>query len=198
MWHVPPNALVLLIWRDFDGNIYQTFKRRPALTATPPLSCSFGISAMPCEATTVEDLPCLSLNEEAWLEACIEAWIRSEEAGTDVGEMAIRQWIHKHWPGFLRARWMEHLLGIRRWTELRSDDFGLLKKVPQHQHHLLNPIVDRLLSGWENLNFATWCVRECSLPETDDILDLVARIDINSGRMRCDFENKFPSRSPNN
>src|SRR4051794_23824878 len=53
-------------------------------------------------------------------------WIRSEEAGHDLGEAAIRRWVKEHWWGYLRARWLEHLQGKRFWLELDRGDFGLL------------------------------------------------------------------------
>src|SRR6516165_4111811 len=57
------------------------------------------------------------------LEALRFKWIESEKAGCDLGEEAIRKWVQKHWSGYLRSKWLEHLQGIRFWVELDSDDF---------------------------------------------------------------------------
>ena len=145
-----------------------------------------------------ENVPRSYLKEQAWIEACREAWIRSEEAGCDVGRDAICQWIHKHWPGFLRSRWLEHIMGIRQWAELRSSDFGILRRVPSHQLYLLNPILDQLKSGGECLTLAKWCVRERDIVERDAILDLLTLIDVNSCRMRCDFADEYIERLADN
>src|SRR5688572_32284212 len=97
-----------------------------------------------------------SLHEEAWREACRERWYRSEEAGTDVGDGAVRQWVHQHWPGFLRARWIEHLLGERFWLELDREDFGLSRRVSADLRPLLDEILTRLGHGDENLDILVW------------------------------------------
>src|SRR4051812_42080788 len=82
-----------------------------------------------------------SLYEEAWQEACRERWYRSEEAGTDMGDEAVRQWVRRHWRGFRRARWLEHLAGERFWLELPREEFGRLAEVPADQGPLLAEIL---------------------------------------------------------
>jgi hypothetical protein len=138
-----------------------------------------------------ENVPRLSLREQSLREANDEAWIRSEEAGCDVGNDAIRQWIHKHWPGFLRARWLEHLYGTRYWAELSGKDFGILRDMLVDMQPLLDEIVSRLLCGGENLTLTTWYVRERDVAERRRILDLLTRIDVNSCRLRCHFADKY-------
>ena len=53
----------------------------------------------------------LSVQEVGIVEAMRHKWIESEKAGHDLGEIAIRCWVHEHWHGFLRAKWLEHLEG---------------------------------------------------------------------------------------
>jgi len=101
-----------------------------------------------------------SLREDSWQEACRERWYRSEEAGTDVGESAVRQWVRQHLPGFLRARWIEHLLGERFWVELDRADFGRLATVPAGQKPLLDEVLERVRRGDENLDILRWARRE--------------------------------------
>jgi hypothetical protein len=61
-------------------------------------------------------------------EAMRHKWIESEKAGRDLGEPALLNWVQRHWHGFLRARWLEHLEGKTFWIELDQDDYGLLQR----------------------------------------------------------------------
>src|SRR3954454_962177 len=70
---------------------------------------------------------CLSVHDQGEEEAKRYKWIESEKAGRDLGEAAIINWVHQHWNGFLRARWLEHLQGRTFWIELDHNDFGLLQ-----------------------------------------------------------------------
>src|SRR4051794_31103790 len=70
----------------------------------------------------------LSVYVESEREALEYKWIESEKAGRDLGEKAIQSWVQKHWWGYLRARWMEHLEGKAFWVELDRGDFGLLQR----------------------------------------------------------------------
>src|SRR5690349_11037556 len=115
-----------------------------------------GTSVMSTDMLVSANVECRSLKEEAWNEACTEKYYRSLEAGRDVGETAIRNWVHKHWPGFLRARWIEHMQGIRFWVELDRDEFGLLKQTPVDVRPLLDRIIEMLKCGAENLDILVW------------------------------------------
>ncbi len=87
-------------------------------------------------------------------------WIESEKAGHDLGEMAVRHWVQKHWWGYLRARWLEHLQGRRFWVELDRGDFGLLQRDFQDQSILLDRILDRIKAGQENpLDIILWALQ---------------------------------------
>src|SRR5438477_8780518 len=93
---------------------------------------------------------------ESELEALKYKWIESEKAGHDLGESAIRRWVQNHWWGYLRARWLEHLQGMRFWVELDRGDFGLLLRRFQENQLLLDRILDRLKAGQENLDIIRW------------------------------------------
>src|SRR5919198_395504 len=104
------------------------------------------LSAIPVDET----VECRSLAEESWLEALRERWYQSERAGRDVGEIAIRHWVHRHWPGFVRARWIEHMLGERFWVELGRHEFGILRDTPVN----LRPLLDSIITHRFRCSFA--------------------------------------------
>jgi hypothetical protein len=113
-------------------------------------------------------------------------WIRSEEAGHDLGEAAIRRWVKEHWWGYLRARWLEHLQGKRFWVELDRGDFGLLQRQFRDDPLLLDRILDRLKEGAENLDILVWC-RDWNLP-IDPVINILEALDINSRRLSHRFD----------
>src|SRR5437660_12143223 len=92
-----------------------------------------------------ENVEFRSLHEDSWDEALREKLYQSERAGRDVGEEAIRYWVHVHWPGFLRARWIEHMLGIRFWVELRREEFGILRDPPVELRPLRDCVIEQLI-----------------------------------------------------
>ena len=140
---------------------------------------------IPAEADAC--IVCLSLTEESWREALAERWIRSCEAGCDLGNRIMQQWVHDHWPGFLRARWLDHILGLRFWSELDRTEFGLLTQTPSERLCLLNEIVERLRRLAENLDVIRWAHKEKSPEDQRIVLDLLLIINVNSRRMRCHF-----------
>lgn len=113
-------------------------------------------------------------------------WIESEKAGFDLGECAIRRWVKDHWCGYLRARWLEHLQGIRFWVELDRGDFGLLQRRFQDQDPLLDRILDRLKDGQENLDVIIWAL-DWSVP-MEQVINILEALDINSRRLAHRFE----------
>ena len=92
--------------------------------------------------------------------------------GGHVGDEAVRRWVRRHWPGFRRARWLEHLAGERFWVELDRADFGRLAQVPADQRLLLSEIVERMRHGDENLDIVRWARREKTPAEQKVILEL--------------------------
>jgi hypothetical protein len=140
------------------------------------------LSAIPVDET----VECRSLAEESWLEALRERWYQSEKAGRDVGESAIRHWVHRHWPGFVRARWIEHMLGERFWVELGRHEFGILRDTPVDLRPLLDSIIAQLKCGAENLDIVCWARRRCQ-DERQAVHQLLGAINVNAHRFRCSF-----------
>jgi hypothetical protein len=147
-----------------------------------------------CSPAVMESRPSLlrlSLHDLSALEAQQFKWIASEQAGRDLGPLAIRKWVHEHWNGFLRARWLEHLHGRTFWIELKHDDFGLLER-EFHGSPYIDVILDRVKDGQENLDIICWAI-EGNLPmwEVDDILEILEALDINSRRIECEVEKRL-------
>ena len=122
---------------------------------------------------------------------CIEEenrhkWIESQKAGYDLGEGCIRDWVKRHWMGYLRARWVEHLQGKEFWVELDRGDFGLLQREFIDQKELLDSILDQLKSGKENLHVIFWAVTS-GIP-TAPVHEILEALDVNSRRLRHRFE----------
>jgi len=122
----------------------------------------------------------LSVRDRGSEEARRYKWIESEKAGRDLGDSAIRRWVHEHWNGFLRARWLEHLQGRTFWIELDHNDFGLLEREFQDSR-LIEEILSLLKAGKENLNVLTWAI-DNRLP-MDEVLVILEALDINSRRI---------------
>ncbi|MGL6077006.1 MAG: hypothetical protein ACRC8S_22855 [Fimbriiglobus sp.] len=113
-------------------------------------------------------------------------WIESEKAGRDLGEAAIQGWVHQHWSGYLRARWLEHLQGKTFWVELDRGDFGLLQLDFTNHKQLLDDIVQLLKDGHENLDVLLWAMRS-KLP-LEPVRQILEALDINSRRLAHKFE----------
>jgi hypothetical protein len=128
------------------------------------------------------------MNEEARQEAERFKWIESERAGRDLGEEAIRQWIARHWSGYVRARVLDHLAGTRLWAELPREEFGILPRAFPESTELVRVIVKQLAAGADNLTVISWAV------ETSQPMDLVSKIlqaiDINQYHGRFRFPNE--------
>lgn len=130
-----------------------------------------------------------SVEEVSWQEAKAFKWIASQQAGCDLGEPAIQLWINKHWSGFLRSRWIEHLQGKRCWLELGEEDFGLLNREFNDQQSLLNPIVSYLIDGKENLEIIAWAVS--SQVPVDAIVRILERINVNARRLIAKYDGEW-------
>jgi hypothetical protein len=122
---------------------------------------------------------------------CIEEenrhkWIESEKAGYNLGVVCIRQWVRKHWMGFLRARWVEHLQGKCFWVELDRGDFGLLEREFKDEKELLDSILDQLKAGKENLHIILWAI-EAHIP-LDPVLKILTALDVNGRRLVHRFD----------
>jgi len=114
-------------------------------------------------------------------------WIQSEKEGRDLGDAAIRAWICQHWNGFLRHRWLEHLHGKAFWIELQEEDFGLIEREFRNSP-LLDPILERLKVLKENLEIIGWAQEVFTREEMEHVMDILAALDVNSCRIKCDFD----------
>lgn len=125
------------------------------------------------------DAPC-SVYEEARREAERYKWIRSEKAGYDLGEAMIAEWYQLHWRGFVRAKIVEHTLGMKFYREFGPRCFAVAERVRPTTPGLLEWIIDRLKHGAENLDIIV-AAQELGYPpqEVHAILELV---DINAWR----------------
>ena len=153
----------------------------PASVSTTP---SIGAWVVPALPPGIEPN---SIHLDSKVEADRYKWIRSEEAGHDVGEVAIKHWVRDHWHGYLRTKWLEHLQGKTFWIELRRCAFGLLQQECENRDDLLNRVIDKLKLGQENLGVIQWAVLErLPLPLVHRIL---AAVDVNS----CHLVHQFDS-----
>ncbi len=128
----------------------------------------------------------MSVYADCKREADTYKWIESEKAGCDLGEAAIRRWVHEHWQGYLRAKWVEHLQGKCFWVELSRIDFGLLQHQFQDESLLLDRIFDRLKSGQENLQVICWA-EDWHIPK-EPVLRILTALDVNSSRLAHRFD----------
>ena len=126
-----------------------------------------------------------SVHEEGLKAALVDRWIQSEKAGRDLGEPCIRKWVHEHWNGFLRARWMEHLEGKTYWMELHGVDYGVLKKEFAEDKDLLDRIMERMKEGKENIEVINWAL-DWGMP-MGRVVHILERLNLNSTKLSCQF-----------
>lgn len=133
----------------------------------------------------IERVPRRSLQSESVQEAEKHKWYLSEQAGRDRGKEALLDWVKKHWSGYLRSRWLEHLQGVNFWFELKAEAFGLLGDRFQGSPYF-NEIIRQFLAGGENLTILNWALdNDHPIPQIEEIL---LAIDINSCRLKCELE----------
>jgi len=127
-----------------------------------------------------------SVFAESELEIAKHKWIKSQLAGRDLGEEAVREWVQLHWSSFVRARWIEHLRGDCYWNELDSFDFDLVNRKASEK---LCQIVEQLKQNAEQLNILSWAVDRDE--DRDLILDLLDRLQINNKRLKHKYDPYF-------
>jgi len=142
----------------------------------------------PLPVQTVRPSVRLSVHDWGVIEAERHKWIESEKAGRDLGESAIRCWVREHWNGFLRDRWLEHLQGRTYWIELDHNDFGLLQRAFQDSE-LIDPILEYLKAGQENLDILNWAIDNDL--HMEEVLEILEALDINSRRIECLFATRL-------
>jgi hypothetical protein len=127
-----------------------------------------------------------SVYTESQFEIDRHKWIASQQAGRDLGEEAVREWVRKHWWGYLRAKWMEHLQGVCYWMELDQGDFGLLQREFPVDRELLDTILSKLKAGEENLCVIRWAIDK-HVP-LDPVIQILTALDVNSRRLEHQFD----------
>ncbi len=137
-----------------------------------------------------EHPPRESIVVDSRVQADIHKWIESEKAGRDLGDAAVRQWVHRYWWRYLRARWMEHLEGLRFWVELDRGDFGLMQAEFGADTELMHEVFRRLKRGAENLDIINWANAE-GLP-MERVCNILSSLDMNSRRLCCTFGKNYP------
>src|SRR4051794_31540231 len=135
---------------------------------------------------------CMSVRDQGEQEAKRHKWIESEKAGRDLGEAAILCWVHEHWNGFLRARWLEHLQGRTFWIELDHNDFGLLQN-EFRDSQLIDEILARLKAGKENLDVLVWALDNGV--RMQEVLEILEALDINSRRIEFLLDSRLSQAS---
>ena len=101
-----------------------------------------------------------SLFKYGLVEAERHKYLESEKAGRDLGTAAIDDWHRRHWTRWLRHRWLEHLLGTRRWAELEPWRFGRLATLFTAHLPLLQDVADMVRRGAENIDILCWAARQ--------------------------------------
>jgi hypothetical protein len=142
------------------------------MTDTAPVTAAWALPTLPPGVRSE------SLKTDGWAEADKFKWYRSEEAGHDLGESAIREWVKRHWHVYLRAKWLEHIQGKTFWIELKRCEFGVLTNQFFDHQPLLNQIIDKLKVGQENLDVIRWAIAERQSLET--VQDILTAVDVNS------------------
>ncbi|MGL4419149.1 MAG: hypothetical protein ACRCZF_00665, partial [Gemmataceae bacterium] len=81
------------------------------------------------------------------------------------------------------------LQGTCFWVELDRGDFGLLRTQFIDQRHLLDPILDKLKAGQENLDVICWATAN-AIP-LENVIEILEALDINSRRLMHHFESNL-------
>lgn len=119
-----------------------------------------------------------SLYDHAVWAADCHKWLVSERLGYDAGFAAWCEWWLTYWPEFCRHRRLEHLRGERRWKEFDPATFGRFPKAATAADPLTDRILDRFVSGWENLDFTCW-IQDGNLPRKQ-VIAVLEIVDINT------------------
>jgi len=122
-----------------------------------------------------------SLYAEAHREAERHKWIESERHGRDLGEGAIRDWYHRHWPRYCIRKRLEHVRGMRGWQEFGHEAFGCIYALIVTGDLLADRILDRIDAGYENLGVLNWAI-DWGMP-IERVRDILGQIDVNRGRL---------------
>lgn len=109
----------------------------------------------------------------------IQKWIKSKDAGHDLGPEFVIQWFRENWRRWYRARWVEHALGKVKYDEFDEHLFGHASRM-NYDKKLVETILSKLANMGENLEIIFWAAG--SLPpkatseEVRDKVELVKSI----------------------
>ncbi len=121
-----------------------------------------------------------SLMSAAYAEADRYKWIVSEQLGRDAGPGAIDEWFEKYWRGFVRARMVEHVLGMKYYTEFGDECFGVAERLRPVQPQLVDWLIEQLQQGAENLDILVHA-QDLNLPRSE-LFAILAVVDVNAWR----------------
>lgn len=83
-----------------------------------------------------------SVLELARRQADDHRWFESQRCGRDAGPSACCDWFAQNWKRFCRWRYVEHLLGIRRYREFDPRTFSILRDHVDWRH---DPVMEYVL-----------------------------------------------------
>lgn len=126
----------------------------------------------------------LSVQEAGLREAEIHKWIESQKRGRDLGIWALTDWYTRYWPIFCRLKCLEHLAGIRSWSEFSPENFGLIGKLIRDEDLLLEMVLDRAYFGRENLDLILWAL-EWGLP-IKRVMYILEQLNLNQAQIEPD------------
>jgi hypothetical protein len=141
-------------------------------------------------ATRAASMPVRSIYESSYIEALRHKWIASEKAGQDLGEEAICEWLDRHWKGWCRERWLEHLQGEVCWAEFDADKLGSINRDFHGDGELLRRVTELIRAGWENLDIIIWAAENAL--DVREVIDILIIADINCPTLDhpLSFENR--------
>jgi hypothetical protein len=122
-----------------------------------------------------------SVYVEAFKEAERYKWIESQKHGRDLGDHAIRQWYATYWPLYCREKRIEHLWGHREWHEFQDTKFGHINALVLTGDILVDRVLDRVYSGYENLDVINWALT-WGMP-MDRVIGILEQVDVNRARL---------------
>ncbi|MFN0056697.1 MAG: hypothetical protein ACKV0T_31525 [Planctomycetales bacterium] len=122
-----------------------------------------------------------SIYFEGRREADRHKWIESQKSGHDLGVWAVNDWYSRYWPIFCRLKCLEHLAGIRSWAEFEPEAFGLVGRHLRDEDLLLEMILDRAMTGLENLSILLWA-QDWGLP-MKRVLYILEQLNLNQAQM---------------
>ncbi|MBI1349142.1 hypothetical protein GC163_22970 [bacterium] len=122
-----------------------------------------------------------SIYSAALEEAHKYKWIESQKSGHDLGDTALKDWFRKYWLPFCRAKRLEHVEGMQKWSEFAETEFGQVFQLIMVDDLLCDRVLDRMEHGCDNLEIINWGLT-WGLP-MERVIDLLELIDINRARL---------------